>query len=326
MPTVPQVLDGAPPANTAAVRNDTFPGARWLYSGGGMTIAQLVATDVSKEPFPSLMQRLMLRPAGMTRSTFENPPPASRRGELASGHERIDTPVPGGYHIYPEMAAAGLWTTPSDLARWAIALSHSYRGEKGGVLSTPMAREMVSKQFHQQPPYGNGYWGLGVLVAGDGDSLMFAHNGRDERFVADMMMMPNRGRGFVIMINGVNGGVMTEIERAIAAEYGLPAPPRVDVTSVAMSADKLAEYAGTYVGVVGSDTVHYEVSVLPNGWLNANQVAAKHAVPLVPIGGDVFAGMEGGGRWTFVRESSDGGRVRALALGSGANRRELLRQ
>src|SRR6476646_7716989 len=73
VPTVPQLLDGAPPANTPAVRNDTTPGARRLYSGGGMTIAQLVATDVSGEPFPTLMNRLMLRQAGMSRSTYENP-------------------------------------------------------------------------------------------------------------------------------------------------------------------------------------------------------------------------------------------------------------
>jgi len=128
VPTVPQLLDGLPPANTPAVRNDTTPGGRWLYSGGGMTIAQLASTDITKEPFPSLMRRLVLQPAGMTRSTYENPLPQARRSEAASGHEQLDTPVPGGFHVYPEMAAAGLWTTPSDLARWAIALARSYRG------------------------------------------------------------------------------------------------------------------------------------------------------------------------------------------------------
>src|SRR5215467_10497145 len=102
VPTVPQLLDGAPPANTPAVRNDTTPGARWLYSGGGITIAQLVATDISGESFPVLLDRLMLRPAGMRRSTYENPLPIERRSEAATGHERIDTPVPGGFHVYPE--------------------------------------------------------------------------------------------------------------------------------------------------------------------------------------------------------------------------------
>jgi CubicO group peptidase (beta-lactamase class C family) len=328
VPTVPQVLDGAPPANTPAVRNDTTPGARWLYSGGGMTIAQLVATDVSGESFPSLMDRLMLRPAGMTRSTYENPLPVARRGEAAAGHEQVDTPVPGGFHVYPEMAAAGLWTTPSDLARWAIALAHSYRGEPGGVLSTAMAKQMVSKQMHQQPPYGNGYWGLGVSVAGDGDSLAFSHGGRDEGFVADMFMWPNRGRGLVVMMNGVQGSLMGEIERAFAEEYGFGAPPRLTRQGVAMSASKLAEYAGRYAGTAPPDTAGVVVSVAPDGKTLAVYVPGqRRTIPLAPIGADLFVGLEGGGEWTFDRAGSEpGARVRALLIGPAANRRTLVRQ
>jgi CubicO group peptidase (beta-lactamase class C family) len=323
VPTVPQLLDGAPPANTPAVRNDTTPGARWLYSGGGMTIAQLVATDVTGESFPSLMDRVMLRPAGMTRSTYENPLPVARRGEAASGHEQLDTPVPGGFHVYPEMAAAGLWTTASDLARWAIALSRSYRGEPGGVLSTPMAQQMVSKQMRVLPPYGNGYWGLGVSVSGDGDSLSFSHNGRDEGFVANMMMWPARGRGFVIMMNGVNGGLMNEIQRAIAEEYGVGAPPRMERRMVAVSAEKLAEFRGTFVGVVNRDTTRLEVSVAPDGkTLALYQAGPKHTVVLAPVGADRFVGLEGGGEWSFERSGEEpNAPVRALATGTGGNRR-----
>jgi CubicO group peptidase (beta-lactamase class C family) len=327
LPTVPQVLDGTPPANTQAVRNDTTPGARWLYSGGGITIAQLVATDVSAEPFPSLMNRLMLRQAGMTRSTYENPLPASRRAEAASGHEQLDTPVPGGFHVYPEMAAAGLWTTPSDLARWAIALAHSYRGEPGGVLSTTMAKQMVSKQMHQQPPYGNGYWGLGVAVAGDGDSLSFSHGGRDEGFVADLFMWPNKGRGFVIMMNGVQSGLFQEVERAFAEEYGFGAPSRIARQGVSMSAAKLAEYAGRYVGTTPADTAGLMVSVAADGkTLSVYNPSQRRSLPIAPVGGDLFVGLEGGGEWTFQRASDSGARVQSLALGGGQNRRVLTRQ
>ena len=327
VPTVPQLLDGSPPANTAAVRNDTFPGARWLYSGGGMTIAQLVATDVSGEDFPTLMRRLMLQPAGMTRSTYENPLPENRRAEAASGHERLDTPVPGGFHVYPEMAAAGLWTTASDLARWAIALSKSYRGEPGGVLSTSMAKQMVSKQMHQQPPYGNGYWGLGVSVAGDGDSLVFSHGGRDEGFVADMFMRPSTGRGFVIMMNGVAGGLMAEIERAFAEEYGFGGQPRTTRTGGAMPAAKLAEYAGRYVAVVNADTLRFDVTVAPDGkTLAVYNPAARRAVPIAAVGVDTFVGLEGGGAWSFERTGDANSPVRAIVSGTGPNRRVLTKQ
>jgi CubicO group peptidase (beta-lactamase class C family) len=252
----------------------------------------------------------------------------SRRSEAAAGHEQLDKPVPGGFHVYPEMAAAGLWTNASDLARWAIALSRSYRGERGGVLSTSMAKQMVSKQMHQQAPYGNGYWGLGVSVAGEGDSLSFLHNGRDEGFVADMFMWPNRGRGFVIMMNGVQGGLMGEVERAFAEEYGFGAQARIPRQPVATTAAKLGEYAGRYVGTAPPDTAGYMVSVARDGLsLSVYAPAAKHTLPIVPVGGDVFVGLEGGGAWTFERAGTEpGSRVETLALGAGPNRRVLKRQ
>jgi hypothetical protein len=188
-----------------------------------------------------------------------------------------------------------------------------------------MAKQMVSKQVHQQAPYGNGYWGLGVSVGGEGDSLFFTHNGRDEGFVADMLMYPNRGRGYVIMMNGVNGGVMGEIERAIAEQYGFGAPPRVERNVVVMAPERLAQFQGTYVGVAGRDTTRFEIRALPNGWLSVYQPAARRSLPIVPISDDTFVGLEGGGVWTFLR-TSDGSAVRSLALGAGPNRRELIRQ
>src|SRR5947207_1709678 len=327
VPSVPQLLDGTRPANTPAVRNDTFPGARWLYSGGGITILQLATTDITGEDFPTLMRRLVLQPAGMMRSTYENPLPMSRRGEAASGHEQVDTPVPGGFHVYPEMAAAGLWTTPSDLARWAIALAHSYRGERGGVLSPAMARQMVSKQMHQQPPYGDGYWGLGVAVSGDGDSLSFSHGGRDEGFVADFFMRPASGRGLVIMMNGVAGGLMGEIERAFAEEYGFGAPPRMTRTIVAKPVPELGPYVGRYVGVAGKDTVRFDVSIAPDGkTLQVYNSVGRRTLPIAPLGGDRFVGLEGGGEWTFERAGDGAATVRSLAVGTGANRRVLVRE
>lgn len=323
IPTVPQLLDGAPPANTPAVRNDTTPGARWLYSGGGITIAQLVSTDVTGETFPRLMERTMLKPAGMSRSTYENPLPVARRAEAASGHEQLDTPVPGGFHAYPEMAAAGLWTTASDLGRWAIALSHSYRGERGGVLSTPMAKEMLTKQMRVLPPYGNGFWGLGVSVAGDGDSLSFSHGGRDEGFVANMVMWPARGRGLVIMMNGVNGGLMNEIQRAFAQEYGLGDLPRVERKLVSLSGDKLAEFAGSYVGVANNDTTRIDMNVTRDGKLMLTHSGLRRTGIVAPVSDDTFVSLESGSEWKFDREN---GAIVSLSTGVGPNRRTFARQ
>lgn len=128
VPTVPQILDGAPPANTAAVRVDKLPGESWRYSGGGTTIMQLAMTDVSGQDFPALTDELVLKPAGMARSSYVNPLPETNRTNAATAHRRDGGVVPGHSHTYPEMAAAGLWTTPSDLARLALSVVASAKG------------------------------------------------------------------------------------------------------------------------------------------------------------------------------------------------------
>jgi len=186
---------------------------------------------------------------------------------------------------------------------------------------------MVSKQVRVMPPYGNGFWGLGVSVNGDGDSLVFSHNGRDEGFVAEMFMSPSKGRGLVIMMNGVNGGVMQEIERAFAEEYGFGGQPRVARAVTSLPAPKLAEYAGKYSTVINKDTVQLVVSVAPDGkMLSVYQSPAKRSIPLAPTGNDQFVGLEGGGVWSFDREGEGSGPVKAIAQGVGPNRRVFARQ
>ena len=322
LPTVPQVLDGAPPANTQPVRNDTVPGARWLYSGGGITVAQLLATDAAGEPFAPLMRRLVLEPAGMRRSTFENPLPAARHREAASGHERIDTPVPGRFHVYPEMAAAGLWTTAPDLARWAIAVTRAWRGETGGVLSPAMARQMLTVQARQQPPYGTGGWGLGVAVDGAGDSLRFSHGGRDEGFVATLAMWPERGQGIVVMTNGVNGALMNEVVRAFREEYDIPGPPRLERRVAAVDDGTLAPLAGRYRLALPRDTVSLTVSHVP-GALHVHDSLLQRTTRLWPQEGGGFFDLDAGMEWRFER--GEDGTLR-LVMGQGQGRRVAVRE
>jgi len=303
VPTVAQLLDGAPPSNTQAVRNDTTPGARWLYSGGGVTVAQLAVSDVTGEPFPALMRRLVLDRAGMRRSTYEQPLPPARAGEAASGHELPDTPVPGRYHTYPEMAAAGLWTTPADLARWAIAVARSYRGDTGALLPQATARQMLTRQVQVGPPMANPavptWWGLGLELRGEGDSLLFGHSGRDEGFIADLSMSPVRGRGLIIMINGVNGGLMNEIRRAFNEEYGI-ANPRPEKAVVAADPASLAPLVGRYRMVAGRDTITYDVTMGPGGLTLANSLT-RIATRLWPQGTDTFFSLDNGVSYGFDR-------------------------
>ncbi|HET9455609.1 MAG TPA: serine hydrolase domain-containing protein [Gemmatimonadaceae bacterium] len=323
IPTVQQVLDGASPANTQPVRNDTTPGARWLYSGGGITIAQLMATDATGESFPALMKRLVLDPAGMAHSTFENPLPKSRDASAASGHERFDTPVTGRYHVYPEMAAAGLWTTAPDLARWALALTRAYNGDRNVLVSPETARQMLSKQVQQRPPFGSGHWGLGVGVGGEGDSVFFQHGGRDEGFVASSIMWPKLGRGLFVLTNGVSGALLAEINRAFADVFGHGAGPRTVKRVAAADSASLAPLAGTYEFVSPNlrDTVRLDVKAAP-GMLRMWDYSLQRMRYLLPDDGGGFFDFDIGSQFAVEREGSQpAGRVTGLVLVQGTNRR-----
>src|SRR5947199_1476359 len=120
VPSLVQVLDGAKPTNTAPIRVDILPGSKWRYSGGGYTVMQQMIIELTGKPFPRFMEDAVLGPLGMNESTYEQPLPADKAKLTATGHSRDRSPIKGRWHIYPEMAAAGLWTTASDLARFAI--------------------------------------------------------------------------------------------------------------------------------------------------------------------------------------------------------------
>jgi CubicO group peptidase (beta-lactamase class C family) len=210
-PTLVQVLDGAKPANTAAIRVDMIPGSKGRYSGGGYTVMQQLIIDITGEPFPKLMHDTVLKPLGMTNSTYEQPLPLELSVRTATGYYANGEAVAGRWHIYPEMAAAGLWTTASDLARFEIGIQEAVSGKSNLVISQPMARQMLTKQKDNV--------GLGLFLEGEGSSLVFMHNGRDEGFDAAMIASASTGFGVVIMINdNDDSGVSKEIIEAIVKD------------------------------------------------------------------------------------------------------------
>src|SRR5215467_7750395 len=166
IPTLPQVLDGAPPANTAAVRVDMEPGTKFRYSGGGVTIAQLAIMDIEKKPYPQIAEDTVLKPVGMTHSTYSQPLPGNVRKQAASGYRSNGKVVDGKIHIYPEMAAAGLWTTPTDLAKFAIEVQLSLAGKSNKVLSKETTARMVT-------PFIEDFIGMGFFIEKHGNATYF---------------------------------------------------------------------------------------------------------------------------------------------------------
>ena len=239
IPTVVQVLDGVKPANTDPVRVDTTPGAIERYSGGGTTIMQQLLVDVTGKPFPALMQELVLGPVGMTSSTYEQPIPAARAPEAAHAHSQDGKEIPGGWHVYPEMAPAGLWTTPTDLLKWAIAITDARAGRSTTLLSQSMTQQMLTAQKKDV--------GLGPFVGGTGRNFHFGHGGANEGFHSELVMYPELGVGAAVMTNGDGGPLLIpEVLRALAAEYGWPDYGAERVTPLTLDAKAVAGLVGTY--------------------------------------------------------------------------------
>ncbi len=294
-PTLVQVLNGETPANTQAIRIVQRPGVRWGYSGGGYTILQQLMIDVTHQPFDEYMMREVLTPAGMTASTFAQPLPASYAPNAATGHTDNGAPVPGGWHAYPEMAAAGLWTTPTDLAKFAMSLQRAFRRDNAAFLSADRAEQMLSYQR-------NDFMGLGVFLRGNNVRLEFSHGGRDEGFDASMTATALTGQGVVIMINANdNSAAVERIQRTVAHMYSWPnyrndaVPPR----AVAGDAGALNEVAGRYEA-----RSNQMVMFAPRNGHLYSYADGHEDEEFVPVGPDRFTRVDGDVTFQFNRDAA----------------------
>jgi CubicO group peptidase (beta-lactamase class C family) len=212
-PTVPQILNGEAPSNVGKVLFARPPFQGFKYSGGGTTIMQLVLTELTGRPFAELMQTTVLGPLGMTHSSYEQPPLADAVPHLARAHDGQGRGMDAAWHVYPEQAAAGLWTTPSDLARFLIEVQTAIRGPRGKVLSQASAREMTS-------PVGVGPYAVGLSIEKEGEGWYFFHGGSNWGFQCNLLGHLRKGYGVVMMTNGDRGGqLIEEVERRIAVAY-----------------------------------------------------------------------------------------------------------
>ena len=212
LPSTRQILDGEPPANSRAVRVEALPGGPFQYSGGGYTVLQELMEETLKVPSPRLMRDLILDPLAMKDSTFGQPPPPGL--EAASGHV-LGIALPGRWRVHPEMAAAGLWSTPSDLARFVISVQKSSRGDADAILSQALAREMLTRQV--------GDAGLGVFLTGQGPTASFGHDGSNVGFECRIIGFAEPGQGAVLMTNAQGGKTLIdELVESLRADYHWP--------------------------------------------------------------------------------------------------------
>lgn len=236
-PSIVQALNGTPPAQV-----EFTPNCRWAYSNTGYAVAQLMMTDVTKKPFPELMRETLFDKLGMTHSTFENPLPPQLWDRAATGHVSVGgKPIDNKYPATPAMAAGGLWTTPSDIARFVIELQKTKTGKSNAIFSQEMANLMVT-------PARAG-WGLGLEIDTQGRTPRFFHSGGMPGFTALMVAYNWQGQGAVMMVNQdtYNGfQLVTEIMLGIAREYGWTDYVPVEKNVVRANPKVYENYVGYY--------------------------------------------------------------------------------
>jgi CubicO group peptidase (beta-lactamase class C family) len=214
LPTAVQILNGEKPSNLGPVKFARPPYQGYKYSGGGIEIMQVALTDLLQQPFAEMMQNTILGPLGMSNSTYQQPLPEAWTGRAAHAYDNEGKAMDAPWHVYPEQAAAGLWTTPTDLAKVAIELQRAVRGPSGKVLQQATARQMIA-------PTGVGPFAIGFGIEQKGQGWYFSHGGGNWGFRCHLFAHVRKGYGVVIMTNSDNGeAVYAEIEARVAAAYG----------------------------------------------------------------------------------------------------------
>jgi len=306
LPTLTQILEGKPPANTGKVQVEGEPGSAWRYSGGGFVLLQLLMENASQQPFEALMRERVLLAAGMHNSAYQPPNLMPAAADTAHGTLADGTPIPGGWRLYPEQAAAGLWSTPSDLSRFGIELVRSRRGEKGAPLKPGTAQEMMRRQI--------GEWGLGVEVSAEGAPRKLSHTGAPVGYRTLWLMFPDTCQGATIMTNADEGMTLAyEVARGIADQYGWPDPMASEQVAYEATTQEVSDlFIGTYQ-LRDFPTERFEVERRPLGDLTWSRLGRGHK-DLVASSRDQLLSPDSGMRLVALERADGTGMVTALEL------------
>jgi CubicO group peptidase (beta-lactamase class C family) len=211
LPLLVQILDGTAPANTPPIVVDKVPGASFRYSGGGYVVMQQAIVDLSGKKFAAVAKESVLDALAMTDSTYDQPLPAASLAFAASAHDANGRVLEEGSHVYPELAAAGLWTTPRDLARFLIEIQASFEGQSNLLMSRELASAMLT-------PSSSSSYGLGFEITSSAGEEYFGHGGVNAGFHAYMVAHKSKGVGAVVMTNADNGSQVIRVVLPVIAQ------------------------------------------------------------------------------------------------------------
>jgi CubicO group peptidase (beta-lactamase class C family) len=249
IPSVQQVLDGLPPANTPPVRSAFEPGLKFQYSGGGTTISQLILTDITRQPYDVYMYENVLKPMGMVNSFYSQPPPVEKRPWCASGYYKNGSRVPNKFHVYPEQGAAGLWMTPTDLCQFIIETQLAYEGRSAKVLNQEMTKLQLT-------PYIDANAAMGVFIDDRNGTLYFQHSAGNAGFCGQFYGSLKGGNGVAVFLNTDSYALIPEVLNSVATVYkwkGFVEPE--NKSTVKVKEKILRSYIGVY-NVHGAGLTH----------------------------------------------------------------------
>jgi CubicO group peptidase (beta-lactamase class C family) len=251
-PSTTDVLNGY--GNTPAIIVDTFPGSIHRYSGGAFTIMQLIVKDVSGMDLSEFMEKKIFPEIGMNESTFQQPLNGDKIALASGAHDYQGKLYEGGWHNYPEIAAAGLWTTPSDIAKFCIHIQNILNGKIEGVLKKEMVEQMLTRQINNV--------GLGFGLKNEGDSLIFGHDGVNAGFNALMLAFAYKGDAIIIMSNGDNGNTLIdELLTVVSTFYNWNIKRYKTVKTISYNKKELLKFAGKYTYETNGKTSYVKAKI-----------------------------------------------------------------
>lgn len=275
IPSLVSILNGDSTTNTDTIKSMYEPGLKSEYSGGGIEISQMIVMDVTHQPYDQYMYDQVLKPMGMISSTYQQPPLNKNPTLLATAYKEDGTQIIGKYHVYPEQAAAGLWTNPTDLSKYIIETQLALIGKSHKVLDQPTTVLRLT-------PYIDQSAALGVFIVNADSTKYFNHSGANEGFRCVYFGSMEGGNGIVVMVNSDNNDILNEVVRSVAKEYKMkglfhPRPKQ----KVQIPDSVLQTYAGNY------------------------ELGPKFILTISVEGGKVYAQATGQNKFDIVAESQN---------------------
>lgn len=244
----------------AGVRVEQIPTLEYRPWGADYAVVEQLLADVAKKPFADVARETLLGPLGLSHSSFR-----------------------------PPLAAYGLWTTPFDLARFAVEIQLAVSGKQGKVLKTPTALSMITPAAYSPAGYG-------LIPGGRDSSLRFDHRGRTDGAETELVAFAYRGQGAVVMTagGGAGGGrLIVEILNAIGQTYGWPNYVPADKVVAKVDPRVYDRFVGNYVSGEQAGVISKRGTRLFFG-------AGKDATELFPESVSDFFTAEGDAIYSFV--------------------------